>query len=106
MGPFLPSTNPEAYTIADIGSLIHNLIVIGLDVAGILATIYIIIGAFAYLTAFGDESKVETGKKTITWAIVGLVLIILAQVAVGQIFQLLSADGIPGIPTGPIPTPT
>ena len=103
MNPFLPSTNPQDYTLADVGVLIHNIIVIAVTAAGILATIYIIVGAFQYLTAFGDESKAEEGKKTITWAIIGLVLIILAQVAVAQLWQFFGGAGVAiPIPTGSI----
>jgi len=98
MGPFLPATDPQAYTVADIGTLIHNLIIIALDVTGLLASIYIIIGAFLYLTAFGDESKAESGKKTITWAIIGLVMVILSQVAVGELFRLFGGT-TPTLPT-------
>ena len=106
--PILPSPSttggPQNYTIGDVGILIANVIAMALAVAGILATIYIVVGAFQYFTAYGDESKAEAGKKTITWALIGLVVIILARVAIGQLFQFFGGF-TPGIPTGVIPTP-
>lgn len=94
MNPFLPvpSGGPQDYRLSDVMVLISNIRILLLDAAGILAAIFIIIGAFQYLTAFGEESKAEEGKKTLTWAIIGLVVIILAQVAVGELWQFFSGS--------------
>lgn len=43
---------------------------------GIIFTILLIYGGYLYLTSQGDEKKVTSGKKTITTAIVGLIIII------------------------------
>lgn len=91
MNPFLPSGNPQDYTLQSVSDLIHNATTIALDVAGMVATVYILIGAFNYLTAFGSEEKAAAGKTTITWAIAGLVLIILAQLVVFEIFNFVTA---------------
>lgn len=101
MDPILPNKPPEGYVLSDIGILISNIINMALAAAGLVAVIYLVIGAFQYFTAYGDESKAESAKKTITWAIIGLVVIILARVAVGELFRFFG--GItPGIPVGPI----
>lgn len=88
----LPNKPPQEYNIDDILILADNILIALLSVAGVIATIYIVIGAFQYFTAYGDESKAENGKKTLTWAIVGLVLIILARVAVGEIWRFFSGQ--------------
>jgi hypothetical protein len=46
--------------------------------AAIIAVLVIIVGGIRYATANGDSSKVKTGKDTILYAIVGLVVIIMA----------------------------
>ena len=96
MNPFLPKTDPQTWRIdpsnpsQDIVYLtLNNVLVIALDLAGIVATIYILIGAFNYFTAFGNEEKAETAKKTLTWAIIGLIVIILSAVIVNEIFKFL-----------------
>ncbi len=43
--------------------------------AGLLATVMCMIGGFQYLTAGGDAARVTAGKKRITDALVGLVLV-------------------------------
>lgn len=48
-------------------------------VAGIAAVIMIIIGGLRYITSGGDSSKVASAKGAIIYAIVGLVIVALAQ---------------------------
>ena len=43
-----------------------------------LAVIALIIGGYQYMTAYGDEEKHKNAQKTITFAIIGLVLAITA----------------------------
>lgn len=59
-------------TIVDIFSL----------VVGIVAVIMIIIGGMKYVLSSGDSSNVTSAKNTILYAIVGLVIVALAQVIV------------------------
>ncbi len=49
---------------------------IGLAVA--LSVIALIIGGYQYMTAYGDEEKHKNAQKTITYAIIGLILAITA----------------------------
>lgn len=49
---------------------------IGLAVA--LSVIALIIGGYQFMTAYGDTNKHETAQKTITYALVGLVISITA----------------------------
>ena len=49
-----------------------------LTFAGIIATIFLIIGGYQYITAGGNEEASEKGKKTILSAIIGIVVVVLA----------------------------
>lgn len=51
-------------------------------VVGIAAVIMIIIGGLKYILSSGDSSNVNSAKNTILYAIVGLVVVLLAQVIV------------------------
>jgi cytochrome bd-type quinol oxidase subunit 2 len=51
-------------------------------VVGIVAVIMIIVGGFKYITSGGESSKVSSAQSTILYAIVGLVIVVLAQVIV------------------------
>jgi hypothetical protein len=47
-------------------------------IAFALVPIMILIGAFYLLTAAGDPEKINTGKKIITWTIIGLGIVIIS----------------------------
>lgn len=36
-------------------------------------------GAFLYVTSGGNEQRAQTGRQVITWAVLGMVLLLLAQ---------------------------
>mgnify|MGYP001559198568 CR=1 FL=1 len=45
---------------------------------GGIALLFVIIGGIQILTAYGNDEKIATAKKTITWALAGLLIMILA----------------------------
>lgn len=54
---------------------LDNVISYMLMIAGGLAFIALVVGAAQYLLAAGDQQKALMGKKTITYAIIGIVVI-------------------------------
>lgn len=48
-------------------------------VIGVAAVIMIMVGGFRYITAGGDANNVSSAKNTIIYAIVGLVVVAMAQ---------------------------
>jgi len=48
-------------------------------VVGVVAVIMIIIGGFRYITSGGDSNNISSAKNTIIYAIIGLVVVALAQ---------------------------
>jgi type II secretory pathway component PulF len=59
-----------------------------------LALIFIVIGAFMYITSAGDTGRVETAKKAIFGALIGLALGIAAPAFLKEIANLLGWAGI------------
>lgn len=49
-----------------------------LGLAGLAAVFFIIFSGFKFLTSSGDPKQVEGARKTMTYAIIGLVIIIFA----------------------------
>jgi len=62
-----------------------------LFVVAVSSLFYMLYGAFLYSTAFGDESKIGRAKKTITYAIVGVILSGSALLIVRLIRSILKA---------------
>lgn len=59
-----------------------------LSIIGVLAIIMLVIGGLIYLTAAGDENKAETGKKIVTYAVVGVSVALAALVITTQVASL------------------
>lgn len=93
LAQILPTTSPEAYTIEDIKILIANVISLALTIAGGIAIILLIWAGFQYFTAYGNEEKATKAKTTITWVIIGLVVIILAKIIIQEIWGLVTPTG-------------
>ena len=49
-----------------------------IGVAGLVAVIFSIIGGYNYMASSGDAAKIEKAKKTILYAVIGLVVCVLA----------------------------
>lgn len=62
---------------------------IGFGFVGLVALIYIIIGGYSYLVSSGNEEQAEKGKKTILYAIIGLVVVVSAWAIVNFAADLL-----------------
>ena len=84
----LPS-NPTTWTLDTVTVLINNITKLALLLAGGVAIIFILIGAFEYLTAYGNEEKANKGKTTIMWAVIGIVVILLAELIVALLQSVL-----------------
>ncbi len=61
-------------------------------VVGVTAVIMIIIGGLKYITSGGDSGNVTGAKNTILYAIVGLVIVALAQVIVRFVLAKVSTQ--------------
>lgn len=53
-----------------------------LTFAGALAVLFIIYGGLQYITSAGNEKQAESAKQTLTYAVIGLVVVLLAEVIV------------------------
>ena len=62
-----------------------------LGFVGMIAVLMIIWGGINYLTSAGDEDKARTGKKTLTYAIIGLVIAGIAYALVNIIVTTVLA---------------
>lgn len=91
----LPKGNPWEWGIDlktgkdSVTELIKNVTTLAASIAGGIAVLMIIWGAYQYFTAYGNEEKAQGGKKIITWAIIGLIVIILAKIIVEAIFSIV-----------------
>ncbi|MFA5070290.1 MAG: hypothetical protein WC528_03330 [Patescibacteria group bacterium] len=63
---------------ADLKQSVINILQWVLGLLALIAVIMIIIGGFQWMTAAGNEEKIEKAKKVISAAVIGLIIILLA----------------------------
>jgi hypothetical protein len=80
------------FGFSTLGQALNTIISIIFLVAGLAAFVYILLGAFNYLTAGDDASKTEKARKMITNAVVGLILVALVYV-----IWLVAINLVPGL---------
>ncbi len=56
-------------------------------IVGIVAVIFVIYGGFRYITSGGDSGSVGNAKNTLIYALVGLVIVALAQLIVHYVLN-------------------
>jgi hypothetical protein len=74
-----------------VNTLIADVINIFSLIVGIVAVIMIIVGGFRYITSGGDSNNVTAAKNTILYAIIGLVIVALAQFIVRFVLNKVTA---------------
>jgi hypothetical protein len=79
-------------TLNGIRCLFGNVLIVTLRLIGIGMFLMIVISGFKLLTASGDPKKADAAKSTLTMAVVGLVMAILAWFILALISQLTGVD--------------
>lgn len=79
-------------TYSGVGSLLNNILPNVYIVAGLIIFFMLILGGFSIISSASDSHKLEEGKKTITSAIIGL-LVLFASYWIIQIIQVVT--GVP-----------
>ncbi len=77
----------------EMNDVIKTIITTMLFIVGILAVIMIIYGGIRYVTAHGDKTQVASAKDTVVYAVVGLVVAIVAYALVDWVVKAFQAKG-------------
>jgi len=73
--PVVELPNPLEHAGATIPLLVGNIINYVLGILGVLALVMFIYGGLTWMTSEGVPAKINKGKDTLIWAILGLALI-------------------------------
>jgi len=77
--------------LSDLQDVFGNVVGVALGFAGVVLFIMLLVGGFRYITAGGDPKGVEGAKKTLTYAIGGMVLIALSFLIIRFIEEFTGA---------------
>lgn len=89
--PSTPIPGYDGPTLECIFPLIQVIINWLLTFAGVVAVILIIISGIRLITSGGDPKRVEAGKKTFTYAIIGLLIILFSFLIINIIADATGA---------------
>jgi len=78
----------------DIKVILNDVIGWVLLLVGGIAVLFLIWGGIQYVISAGNKDKAEAAKQTITYAVIGLIVIVLAEVIVNLVTGLPSSVGI------------
>ena len=76
-----------------LGNIINTVINVFSIVVGAVSVIMIIVGGFRYITSGGNDTSIAGAKNTIVYALIGLVIVVLAQVIVHYLINRLGTVG-------------
>lgn len=75
-----------------INTFITDLVNIFSVIVGVVAVIMIIVGGFRYITSGGDSNNISGAKNTIIYAIIGLIIVALAQFIVQFVLNKVTSQ--------------
>lgn len=73
-------------------NIVNTIINVFSWVVGVISVIMIIFGGFKYITSSGSSEKVGSAKNTIIYALVGLIIVALAQVIVHFVLHSVTSS--------------
>ncbi len=95
-GTQLDTVSDSCQPDAGAGTKVNDTVKLGLNlfsaIVGIISVVMIIIGGIRYITSGGDSSKVSAAQNTVLYAVIGLVVVALAQIIVQFVLKKF-ADG-------------
>jgi hypothetical protein len=78
---------PQITSVSQMLLIVGNVVIDLMSLAGALAIIFIIVGGIWYVVSMGNSSRIERAKSTITYAVVGLIIVIIAEAVVTFLVQ-------------------
>lgn len=69
-------------TLCHIFIMLQMIVTFVVEIGGIIAVFFLVIGGLIYATSAGNQGRMETGKKAIMWALFGLAIILLSWLIV------------------------
>ena len=85
----VPTSTATGLSNADPATIIGGLVKWLLGFVGALAVLMVIIGGIMYVTSGGEESRIDTAKRILMWAIIGLIVALLGWVIVSTVVNAL-----------------
>jgi type II secretory pathway component PulF len=84
--------SPDIQSAPTFAQILSNFLTWLMSIFGILALIAFVISGIMYLTSAGNQDRIELAKKSMTYAILGVIVGMAALIAVQVINKILTAS--------------
>lgn len=84
--------NPDVATIKGFEGIFANIVFVAFSFAGLVLFVMFVIGGFKYMTSQGDPKSVDSAKGTLTHAIIGLIVLLLAYAILVIVKDVTNVD--------------
>lgn len=84
----------EVATLQGVGCLVRNILAVATTFIGLAAFVMLIMGAFLYLTSGGQSKHIDAAKQAITYAVIGIVVALMAFFILNLVATFTGAQGI------------
>jgi len=85
---FAQEDNPKQ--IDELFGVLDNILKYIFPLAGLICVVFVIVGGYMWMSAAGDPSRVKAAQNTLTWAIIGLIVVLLAVAVIEVIIRFVS----------------
>lgn len=92
--PIIGKITPPAGFPLEANRIIATAVNLVLAVAGVVFFFMLIIGGFRYLTAGGDEKVAQEARKTLTNAMIGLIIIVASFLVAQLLFRIFGLNSL------------
>lgn len=83
---------PNPLGTTDVTELIARVIKAALGLVGSVGLLMFLYGGFTWMTAGGNEKKVDQGKQVLTWAVLGLIVIFTSYAVLSFVIERLTTS--------------
>lgn len=91
-GVCVGGTDQDVATIQGFECLLANILTVFIAVVGLSAFVMIIVAAFRYLLSGGNTKSTEQARSTITWAVIGIVVLLSAFIILNLLTAFTGVD--------------
>lgn len=86
-----PPPGPVVTSIGDVMRIVETAVNWAFSLLLILAVLFIFYSAWLYMTAGGEDEKVKAAKKNLLYAVIGIVIALLARSIIALVRNFLGA---------------
>lgn len=88
-------SNPVIYPVARVSSIATLMNVIGpiaMSIGALICLAMLLWGGFLYITSSGEQEKIQQGKRTLTYALIGMIIMVCSVLFVNLITYFLGVN--------------